>query len=552
MTRRINIPDPQELLRHIAGMYQSATRVIMEYIDNSLDDAESFYEEKGSYPYLIDITMEVDAKKREVIIADNCRGMTREKLVRIVEYVGSSDKKAQPWTNGQFGFGVHAFRACCKRLEIITKAANDVPWRMVIDRDSNEIPDEEELPSRAFPCASGTVISLGKFDRGWWREVNTQELVNEIELHFNHLLRRERLHIQVVEGKRTYICKPYDVGIFDGEDFEYAFGRVKDRRQDLDVILPRPVEVRLKVCNNPLPDKPPLFLNMGRRIEEISKMKSYINVSPHKGKVWAHPHLIGYVEMGGNLEPTLDRSDFKRTQKRKPIYEEIARIEEDIHAQLSRIVQSTNVESLGRLGSLLTRLLEKIAKEDRMNLREIFAAGGDVSLAESPASDTDLSVPGEGDGKAGEEAGDPGGDKTPVEEKEGDLAGSRRRAAGFVVRFDDTSLDALIQEDGAIPRSSLVEDTINIYVNHPDFGDRAHRAKHGRLKLSSRLASYIAAIVAAYYKDAYYSKYKLQPEIKRVVGSRTAMFDDFLAFTCRLERLLQEYVGADLDSIAEV
>ncbi len=552
MTRRINIPDPQELLRHIAGMYQSATRVIMEYVDNSLDDAEAYYEEKGSYPYLIEITVDVDIKKREVTITDNCRGMNREKLVRVVEYVGSSDKKAQPWTNGQFGFGVHAFRACCKKLEIITKSLDDDPWRMLIDRDTNDIPDEEALPARAFPFPSGTVVKLGRFDGGWWKEVNPQELVNEIELHFNHLLRRERLNIQVVEGNRVYICKPYDIGVFNGSDFEYVIERVKDGKQGLDIILPHPIEIRLKVCENPVPDKPPLFLNMGRRIEEAGKIKSYYNVSPYKGKVWAHPHLIGYVEMNGNLEPTLDRSDFKRTKKRKAVYEGIAMVEEEIHSALSKIVQSTNAESLGRLGSLLTRLLEQIAREDRMALREVFAAGGDVGLAETPDSDLELASPGEGDGKAGQEPGEPGGEKTSVEEGEGDLSGRRRRGSGFVVRFDDTALDALIQEDGTIPRASLVEDTINIYVNHPDFVDRTSRARHGRMKLSDRLASYVAAIIATYYKDTYYSKHNLQPEIKRLVGNRTAMFDDFLSFTCRLEQMLQEYVGSDLEKIAEV
>ena len=552
MTRRINIPDPQELLRHIAGMYQSATRVIMEYIDNSLDDAEAYYEERGSYPYRIEVTVDVDTRKREVTVTDNCRGMTREKLVRIVEYVGSSDKKAQPWTNGQFGFGVHAFRACCKRLEVVTKSSRGDPWRMVIDRDTNEIPDEEMLPSRAFPFPSGTIIRLAGFDGGWWKEVNPQELVKEIELHFNHLLRRERLNIQVAEGDRVYICKPYDIGIFSGSDFEHVIEKVRDSRRELDIILPHPIDIRLKVCENPVPDKPPLFLNLGRRIEEAAKMKSYYNVSPYKGKVWAHPHLIGYIEMNGNLEPTLDRSDFKRSRKRRAIYEGIAQVEEEIHSALSRIVQSTNAESLGRLGSLLTRLLEQIAREDRMTLREVFASGGDVDLAEAPDSDRELAYPGPGDGEAGRQGGEPGGEKVRVAEGEGDLSGRRRRGSGFVVRFDDTALDALIQEDGTIPRASLVEDTINIYVNHPDFMERTSRARHGRMKLSDRLASYIAAIIATYYKDTYYSKYNLQPEIRRVVGSRTAMFDDFLSFTCRLEKMLQEYVGSDLEKIAGV
>ncbi len=542
-------------------MYQSATRVIMEYIDNSLDDAETYHKESGSYPYLIEITVDVDAKKREVTITDNCRGMNREKLVRVVEYVGSSDKKAQPWTNGQFGFGVHAFRACCKRLEIITKSLDDELWRMVIDRDTNDIPDEEALPARVFPFPSGTVVKLGEFGGGWWKEVNPQELVNEIELHFNHLLRRERLNIQVVEGNRVHICKPYDIGVFDGRDFEYVIERVRDGKQDLDIILPHPMEIRLKVCENPIPDKPPLFLNMGRRIEEVAKMKSYYNCSPYKGKVWAHPHLVGYIEMNGNLEPTLDRSDFKRTKKRRAVYEGIAEVEEEIHSALSKIVQSTNAESLGRLGSLLTRLLEQIAREDRMILREIFAAGGDVGLAEAPDSDLELTSPGEGDGEAspgegdgeaGQETGEPEGERASVQEGEGDLSGRRRRGSGFVVRFDDTALDALIQEDGTIPRASLVEDTINVYVNHPDFADRTSRARHGRMKLSDRLASYVAAIIATYYKDTYYSKHNLQPEIRRLVGNRTAMFDDFLSFTCRLEQMLQEYVGSDLEKIAKV
>ena len=565
MTRRINIPDPQELLRHIAGMYQSATRVIMEYIDNSLDDAEAFYENRGRYPYPIEIALDIDQERRSVTITDNCRGMSRDKLVRIVEYVGSSDKKAQPWTNGQFGFGVHAFRACCASLEIVTKSSRGRPWRMIIERDTNEIPDEQELPASLFPFQSGTIIILRKFDAGWWREIDPAELQDEIELHFNHLLRREHLHMQVAEGERVFSCKPYDIGAFGGEEFYFDIGQFRDARRNMTVSLLRPVEVRLKVCEAPVNDRFPLFFNKGRRIDEVRKTRSYAAVSPHRGKVWSHPHLIGYVEVNGNLEPTLDRADFKRTRNRKPIFEEIAAIEGMVYQSLSRIAQSTNAESLGRLGSLLTRLLEQIAREDRMILREAFTEGGDVGLDPSASGAApELALTGEGgegakagegdsSGEPGDEAG-PGDGPAGVEEAAGpgEAAGRRRRSPGFLVRFDDTALDALIQEDGTTPRSSLIGDTINIYVNHPDFSERARKAQHGGLKLTGRLASYVAAIMAGYYKDAYYGRYKLQPEIRRLVGSRTAMFDDFLGFTCRLEALLQQYVGADLDELKGV
>lgn len=551
MPRRINIPDPKELLRNIAGMYQSATRVIMEYIDNSLDDAEYFYENEGRYPYPIEITAEIDPKNRRVTVYDNCRGMTRDKLARIVEYVGCSDKKAQPWTNGQFGFGVHAFRACCRELEIITKTRDGNPWHMVIPRDTNEVADEEEMPSRSFPHPSGTMVILKGFERDWWKELDPEALVKEIELHFNHLLRRKGLNLQVVEGNRTYICKPYDISIFDGEEFTREISRIRDRR-GVTITLPRPVQVHLKVCRTPVAGKQPLFLNKGRRIEEVRRTKSYLNVSPHKGKIWAHPHLVGYIEMNGNLEPTLDRADFKRSSKRKPIYEEIAGMEEEIYAALAKISRSSSAESLTRLGSLLTRLLEEMAREDRMLLREAFGKGDEVSLAASDDGDTELVEPGEGDGEAGKTAGEPGGEATEVVEEPGELSGRRRRRSGFAVRFDDTSLDALIQDDGSIPRSSLIEDTINIYVNHPDFDERVARDRRGALKLTERLASYLASIIAAHYKDAFYNRYKLQPEVRRLVGSRTAMFDDFIDFTCRLEKRLCGYAGADLEQVSEV
>lgn len=551
MTRRINIPDPQELLRNIATMYQSATRVIMEYIDNSLDDAEDFYEEKGSYPYPIEITTEIDGRNRRVTVYDNCRGMSREKLARIVEYVGCSDKKAQPWTNGQFGFGVHAFRACCRELEIITKTKEGKPWRMIIPRDTNEVADEEEMPARSFPYPSGTMVVLKDFERDWWKEVNSEELVEEIELHFNHLLRRPHLNLQVVEGNQTYICKPYDISIFDGEEFVREIDTVRDGK-GVTIRLAKPVQVRLKVCVTPVTGKQPLFLNKGRRVEEVRRTKSYLNVSPHKGKVWAHPQLIGYVEVNGNLEPTLDRADFKRSNKRRPIYEEIVKIEEEVHAALVQVSRSSNAESLAKLGSLITKLLEEIAREDRMFLREVFAPGGEETLAVREGADMEMAKPGEGDDKAGKTAGDPSGEAIEAADEPGGQSGRRRRRSGFAIRFDDTSLDALIQDDGSIPRSSLIEDTINIYVNHPDFSERVSRDRRGALKLTERLASYLATIIAAYYKDTFYNKYKLQPEVRRLVGSRAAMFDDLIDFTCRLEKRLCEYAGTDLDRVSEV
>ena len=48
----------------------------------------------------------------------------QKNLEKIVQTIGNSDKKAQPWTNGQFGYGIYSFMAACKSLDIISKYEN--------------------------------------------------------------------------------------------------------------------------------------------------------------------------------------------------------------------------------------------------------------------------------------------------------------------------------------------------------------------------------------------------------------------------------------------
>lgn len=46
----LRVPSPALLLNHMADRYGSTSRILMEFVDNSLDDAESLYEPaKGAY-----------------------------------------------------------------------------------------------------------------------------------------------------------------------------------------------------------------------------------------------------------------------------------------------------------------------------------------------------------------------------------------------------------------------------------------------------------------------------------------------------------------------
>jgi len=186
MPHKIQISDPVGFMNNVANLYQNSSRIFMEYVDNSLDDAEILFQSgNNAYPYPIEIDIFIDPEEKKVTFIDNCQGMTRDTLLRIITDVGSSNKKAQPWTNGQFGFGIHSFRACCEKMNVISKTMDmRMPLEIKIDRREEEAPDEREVDRSAFPHNSGTKVILKDFDKDWWIDVHKENIKNEIENHF--------------------------------------------------------------------------------------------------------------------------------------------------------------------------------------------------------------------------------------------------------------------------------------------------------------------------------------------------------------------------------
>src|SRR5436305_2438178 len=90
----LQISNPAALLNEIARRYESSERILMEFVDNALDDAEVLYRANAeAYPFEVSVEVVVDSYRRYVTVRDNCRGMSRETLERIVEKVGESQKK---------------------------------------------------------------------------------------------------------------------------------------------------------------------------------------------------------------------------------------------------------------------------------------------------------------------------------------------------------------------------------------------------------------------------------------------------------------------------
>lgn len=547
LTLDLQITDPASLLNEVAKRYSSTERILMEYVDNALDDAETQYRANAdAYPSEIRIEIEIDTIRRRVTIRDNCRGMRKEILERIVANVGESQKKGITWVNGQFGFGVHAFRAAAENIHFRTKHdGEDIELSLQRNQHRGIRRPWRSLDPSPFTDGAGTEVKVGPFEEEWFENVTAYSIKQEVECHFERLLARSNLLIIVSQdGRPPLRCEPFDYTQIPGEDFERTlyveFGGAI-----------YPVEVHLKVSALEVPGRSARFFARGRRINEISEIKSFIRRSNHRTSVWGHPHLLGYIEVGELVRPVITRDDFDRAKRRTLLYDEVLDLEEDLREALNRFNESHRDMTLNRLEDVLRDVLRDLAREDRLLLRSELIVGGETGAIITGGGDVDSQgepelKPTEIGGSWCGEAGIEGGPDQSEDGKEIGCAegghqvvddptqseGSRRKRAGFDIKFGNFPPDT----EGQLRRSKLVDGTIYINSGHGDFKERMAFTRQGGPKFTDRLGAYLAATVSIHYKDQFYQRYGRQPE------RRDQMFDEQVEFMCRLEAGLRPHL----------
>lgn len=369
----LEISDPVLILNEVAKRYETAERVLMEYVDNALDDAEALYRENGeAYPYPIHIDIRINRSERSVTVQDNCRGMTRDTLERIVRNIGESEKRGQTWVNGRFGFGVHAFRAAAGSLSFRTKHTLGSQYTLSLQRDQHRGIKEAKRLDGPFPAkgGSGCIVTIFDLDRDWFQPLSIESIRAEIERHFERLVARPDLHITVHEdGRESQLCRP----------FAYANVEGIDVRRDLRIEykgLIYPVELSCKVAAKPQ-KRPVCFFARGRRIGEVAEIKSFMRKSRYKTSVWGHPNLIGYIEVGEIVQPIINRDDFVRTRGRTVLYEALLPLEVAIRSLLAAVNEQRRENTFAQLEQVLEQAFSESATETSVFDVRLFDAPQD-------------------------------------------------------------------------------------------------------------------------------------------------------------------------------
>lgn len=567
----------------IASLYNDVNRIFMEYIDNAIDSADQnwFDERLNAYSRPIEIKVCFSGKgvkDGEVVVSDNCFGITNFR--KIVENIGNSDKKAQGFTNGQFGFGMHSYMAACKNLEVTSKITSGKAQRLLLNRDlfnqdrSEDVKLHDPVSVEDFSGDSGTVIRLSGFDSGTWKSIDAQVLKAEIEKHFELILSRRNLSITLVHSDGTEEqCTTFDYSKYKGEFYEDFITELRldnDKRMKKPrVITPkRPVRIFLKMTEGIALNKPPVFISKGRRICEIKDVKTF--KSKHKSDIWGHATVTGFIDVQDLLDPTIARDDFRSTDKSRALFDELYKLEDLIIDYVRRANAQTDEKHYQKLEDFLNKALSKLAKVDAMNFRSTFLKGGDTSLAggslgtdfegeggqhdfgDSESDSGGASVGDEGVGGVGQsdDGANPGGQtegdhaKNEPQFADSELKGTERKKSGFNIRISDA--EPQIDADTNKPlRSMLSGDVIVIFKKHDDFQKRVRPSRQGDSKITNRLLAYIAGEVTVHYKDQFYNKHENgQPEYNK------AMFVSMAEFMYQLEDMLAPLDNKNLSELS--
>ena len=575
---RVHI-SPQ-IVVNISSLYDDVNRIFLEYIDNSLDSAEALYDSaENSYTRSIKIELNLKGNKftnGKVIISDNCLGI--EDLDDVCGNIGNSNKKEQAFLNGQFGYGIFSFMAACNNLEVISKVDDRGAYKMVIPKErfkTEKIEDVriEDKSKATLATSTGTKIELTGFDKNSWKFIDVDKIISEIENHFEQLINRKNLEISIIHNNRKHICRSFNYDEIEGPVWEQSITKLSAGKGEKKhtIILDRPINVFLKLAENKKLDRFPIFIKNGRRIDEVKSISGFR--SKHKGDLWGHPKLTGYIDVGNTLDPNIARKGFRNNKKSTAVFSTLIDIENEIWEFIDLANQEQSERHYSKLEDYLNKALSSLAKIDNMNFRKEFLKGNDESLSGGGSGSEREIVEGgakdfgskEGAGQNGDGFGNNEGegfkfgdlidDNNSIGDNEGDgpsnnddgfmdendFKGKAKKRSGFNIKLVQREPD--INQKDQLVRSQIIGGDIEVFIKHPDFESRVDKKRNGEEKISQRLITYIAGEITVHYKDVFYEKTKINNEYSKY------QLEELVEFIYKFEDLLKDLRNKNLSDI---
>lgn len=544
-----------------AQIYNDVYKVIMEYIDNSIDAAEDYYKmESNSYSkeIQIKITKSGSKKNEKIVISDNCTGMEIN-IDKPLTIFGST-KRNDSRTNGKFGFGMFSCFSLCNSLSVTAKTSDtdtihsfEITPQTFIKHGNQDLEIEihcQKITKDADFKYSGTEITLSDFNPGIFAEFDFKKLKEEIEKHFELILSRINIKIVLedsIQGQQ--ICTRFKYSSFCDKPYHKTINKLyktnskKFNTKSFYSIGNTPVKIFLIAAKDTILNRDPFFVVNGRRVIEISKVDQFR--TKNKLSVWSRSNVTGYIDATGILEPIPSRRDFKNTELSKAFFQTLINLENEI----KDYIESESRQHLSGRFSKLELMLNKqiqnfLSKYNRDNKKDDLESYKEYKIMSyydkiNNESETIKNIKAASERKAKTEKEKPGVKKERLRDNE----------ATIKIPFEDNNspgavkslklkIDNINEPDKSISgsklRSVFLNGEIIIFQKHEEFQKRLQQSSKGHFEINEKIIHYIVMEIITH----------LQKLTLSSGGEVTDMiFENFVSAVLELEDELKDVVG---------
>eukprot|EP00127_Corallochytrium_limacisporum_P007429 Clim_evm32s251 gene=Clim_evmTU32s251 len=504
---QLKIGSISTLLENIAHQYTQLPRILMEYVDNSFD----------SY---VPVT---DGRKKEIMVElpskdsfrvyDNGVGMNKDELDAVMMNIGKSGKRGDAAFSGRFGFGIHAFRACAKKLTIISSRDGfENAYGLSVEQKSDLAEEVKKIPLWAKQHfrnkGAGTVVEVKGIHRTYRSNLKIHILAREMDRHFERILALSGVNLHLLDENKVVTCKGHDYDKYVGDivpvpDLNELSvllereGEHHEERQRTDVVPEYCVPTMyLKISRKESWVHRLRFFTRGRRIAEVASVRSLMAKSKYGPTVWNHPQICGYIETGDLLQPVLTRNDYRNTVLRKKVYDVILSMEDDLKAKLDGMLLASYDMTMERMSQIMATtfgnvdvLLKRRSTRQRKFYERLNSELEDIVVEKADSGTSDKHLRDEGLPEKMPKASEP---RSVHGEQETQLPKQlplEIRVADLTVEGEDPLLSKRSRREGGL---------LLINSEHPDFMERVQQ-RMGRKRIGPRMVSYIATILANHW-----------------------------------------------------
>lgn len=508
-TTKLNIADQNAIINQISNTYKDFFRAAMEYIDNSVDVA-AINKRKGLKENYT-ICIGIDTHNKTISFLDNCGGMSPNELCNLLSNVGKSTKKTVSWANGQFGFGVHAFRAFAEVAQFISKKHNCTACKIEIDRNKTEHDEVNcEQISENVLMEEGTEVIISNFNKRVFKKNEMKKRVTyEISRHFDDILRTGLIEIYISEnGYKKEKISAFDYKNMEGLEFPEKRIKIESSRKISFL------DIDLKILDLPQKNRLPVITNKGRCIQSIADIQSYKKYLNSVGKnnyIWSNnDFIVGSIEINDFCSPNITRDDLSNNEERDVLYQELAKIQDKMEELFNEKQRSKKQEHLDEIGDKITNCLSNAMKNFKLKFeiqKSSQAIGQDdkESIVDNDGSNWGGELPGGGgpgldnnknDGdKGGKGAGGPGENNTGAGSGDRGLKEIEGESKKVIVQSSSPRIEFKPFPNNKDRR--IIDAGNSLYINssHKDFRKR-NSGTEDLPKFNKRLNNYVSFIIA--------------------------------------------------------